>query len=256
MISLITAYKNRGNHLQVMLSWLQRIREDEGFTDFEWIVVEGDRSSTSHTLLEGKTWIHSFFCNMERNFHKSRLLNIGSREAQGSFLLPLDIDLLPAHGVLELHARLASGNPRVLFTGYRLLLNEIPGFPLSTANELCADLLARYRYDGTAPLGPEENVSALCKYLLAGERFGVCPFFPRELFFQLGGYDENYVGWGAEDQDLFERICAQGITPVRSYDLLYLHMPHPDEPGWKENSLTTKNREWFYEKRRRFGNRS
>ena len=122
MISLITAYKNRGTHLQVMLSWLQRIREEEEFTDFEWIVVEGDRSSTSRPLLEGKAWIHSFFCKMEGNFHKSRLLNMGIREARGSFLLPLDIDLLPAQGVLELHARLASGNPGVLFTGYSSLI--------------------------------------------------------------------------------------------------------------------------------------
>lgn len=252
MISLITAYRNRKAHWDVMRRWLERIRVEEGFTDFEWIVVEGAAKATLEGEMTGADWLKYAFHPMKGLFCKSLLLNLGAGLADGSHFMPLDTDLLPARHVLSHHARLALEHPALLFTGYRLMLAEIPALTpnLEDAGGVCGRLSRQFRESGVPPLGPEENASALCKYLLAGERFGVMPLFSLAVFRELGGYDEQFAGWGAEDQDLFERYCGTGATPVRCHDLLYLHMPHGEDADWKEPELTVRNREYFYGVRR------
>ncbi len=83
-------------------------------------------------------------------------------------------------------------------------------------------LISSLDIEDTSPLGPEDNPRALRKYLLDNQRFGVCPCFPKTLFERIGGYNEDYRGRGPEDQDIIERVCGNGLTLVRSYDLLYL----------------------------------
>jgi predicted glycosyltransferase involved in capsule biosynthesis len=78
----------------------------------------------------------------------------------------------------------------------------------------------------------------------------VCSCFPAKLFDELGGLFEGYVGWGCEDQDLIERMCLSELTLVRSYDLLYFHLPHGHETGWREAALIAQNRKLFAERRR------
>jgi hypothetical protein len=249
MISIITAYRNRASQLNVLLFWLERIRSEEKFSDFEWILVEGSSDPTVHKLISGKPWARYQFVKMDGVFHKSHLLNTGVNISRGDFVVTLDVDLLPARGVLALHTGMARSSPNLLISGYRVLLKEIPNVGQLPSSQ---DIITRLRSKSTSILGPEDGPSALYKYLVKGERFGVCPFYSRELIIKLGGYDEAYIGWGAEDQDVLEKSCAQGITLVRSYDLLYFHMPHNDEPGWRDRSLTQKNRKRFYNNRKMY----
>jgi hypothetical protein len=64
----------------------------------------------------------------------------------------------------------------------------------------------------------------------------------------VNGYDENYVGWGAEDQDLaFRMVCAglRGTSVIRTARVL--HLWHPKEIGdkhWKEGG----NVDYFFRK--------
>ncbi|HEX8335678.1 MAG TPA: galactosyltransferase-related protein [Pyrinomonadaceae bacterium] len=243
-LSLLTAYRRRESHLQVLLTWLARARAEEGFTDFELVLVEGDeRPTAAAAYAERYDWVRYLHVEMSGRFHKTMLLNRAFDVSRGEFLIHLDADLLPARGVLGRHLSLAAESPRCLISGYRLQLPWMldPGSPLPTSQEVTHTLTT----DDTPyeqMVCSEDDATTLCKYLLKGERFGVCPCFPRNVYAAVGGMDETFVGWGADDQDLMESICARGYSMVRSYDILYFHLPHEHERDWADPELTAENR--------------
>ncbi len=43
--------------------------------------------------------------------------------------------------------------------------------------------------------------------------FGGATMFPREQFLAIDGYNNNYWGWGCEDDDLLDRVKRAGLKP-------------------------------------------
>ncbi|HEX8560191.1 MAG TPA: galactosyltransferase-related protein [Pyrinomonadaceae bacterium] len=247
-LSLLTAYRRRAAHLKVLLAWLDRLRAAERFTDFELILAEGDaRPSAARRMAEGRAWVRYLHVPMSDVFHKAVLLNRAAAVARGQYRVIFDVDLLPAAGVLARHLTLASESPRCLVAGYRV---QLPGMLDARRLPAPAALFGGLDVHDESLLCLEDDPFSTREYLVDGQRFGVCPYFPAGVFDALGGLHEGYVGWGCEDQDLIERVCAGGLTLVRSYDLLYFHLPHGREPGWRDASLTAANRRRYAERRR------
>lgn len=247
-LSMLTAYRGRESHLRVLLPWLDRVREAEGFDDFEMVLVEGDAEPTAARLVGARPWVRYAHVPMTGDFNKPVLLNRGAGLARGRFRVIHDVDMLPAEGVLERQLALALSSPRCLVTGYRLQLPEMPpaAGPLPTSVELLREMSDE---DLTLICG-EDDYGAFLKHLIAREPFGVCPFYPADLFDAVSGLDERYVGWGPEDQDFIDRICERGLTLVRAHDLLYFHMPHENEAGWFDQRLIAANRRRLAEAQR------
>jgi hypothetical protein len=242
-VSLLTAYRRRADHLRCQREWLERLRAEETGA-FEWIVVEGDERPTAQGLADAP-WTQYGFVPMDGPFNKAILLNEAARLARAPRLCPLDVDLLPQHGTLSLHDVLAAQAPGMLVTGYRVQLAA--GITTGSPRECSARWREALAASATAAavLGPEDGPSALRKYLLRGERFGVCPYYGAADWRHVGGVDEAFVGWGAEDQDLMARVLDLGRVLVRAYDLVYFHLPHGDDVGWRDAELTARNRERF-----------
>jgi hypothetical protein len=248
-LSLLTTYREREEHLKVLLAWLERIRESENFTDFELVLVEGAAEPTAAALASGRDWVKYVHVPMPGVFHKQLLLNRAASLTRGEYRIPFDVDLLPADGVLAQHLRMAREMPRCLVAGYRVQLKETPGegSPLPTTEELLKGMDVK---DQTL-ICEEDFHSSLLEYLLEKQRFGVCPCIPAGLFDELGGVDEQYVGWGGDDQDLIERVCASGLLLIRSYDLLYFHLPHGyGAGGWASPEQVAANRQRFRQQRK------
>lgn len=245
-LSLLAGVRGRKAHMAVLLAWLERMRADEGADDFELVVVEGDGEPIHSAVAEGRPWIRYDFLRMDDNFCKTRLLNRALELCRGEFVMPHDVDLLPAPGVLGRHVRLAESTQHMLVTGHRLMLPHVPTTnPLPSAR----DLVATATEAGEAVIAPEDRPSALRKHLIGEPGFGVNACLRREELERFGGWDESYEGWGAEDQDLLDRVQGAGTTLIRASELLYFHMPHGPEPGWNEGHLTRKNREKLAAKR-------
>lgn len=245
-LSLLTTYRRRNKHLKVLLQRLARIRENEGFVDFELILIEGDDEPHAAGMIPICDWVLYRYLPMPGIFHKTVLLNEFLTLARGIYLMPFDVDLLPVRGVLAHHLFLARESPYCLIAGYRILLPKMLQIgDIPTAQQVFATL----GFCEGGGLGPEDKETALLKYLLNGQRFGICPCFPRAVLQAVGGWHEGYVGWGAEDQDLIERVAATGLTVARAYDLLYLHLPHSREANWTDPALTAANRSRFVARR-------
>ena len=69
---------------------------------------------------------------------------------------------------------------------------------------------------------------------------GAC-FCPVDLYEQIHGFDELYVGWGAEDNDFINRILSVNAEVIKTPDLEVLHLDHP-RTAEQNDFLVKKNR--------------
>lgn len=236
-VSLVTVYRRRNLHLQTLRRWWQQFRPQH--PHYEWIVIEAD-SQPSPGLAEAlqQQHIQYHFLPNSGTLHKTRALNLGLQLAQGKYVAPLDVDLVPMGDTLVHHHHLAALSDQLLMTGYRLMSQHT-----DLGMHQLAEAIAQ------ATVAPEDQPTALRKHLLQGEKFGVMPFFRRQRLVDIQGWDEAFVGWGAEDQDLIERYLGDTGALCRSPELVYLHLHHDADPQWSETAIIAANRQHYYQKR-------
>ncbi|MEC4806102.1 MAG: galactosyltransferase-related protein [Jaaginema sp. PMC 1079.18] len=236
-LSLLTVYRDRAIHLHTQLAWWQQ--QAQHLTHCEWIIIEADKTPSPglKKSLENQGIKYQFLEN-SGTLHKTKALNLGIQIAQGDYITPFDVDLIPLKNTLQQHLKLAQISPQLLITGYRVM-SPLPSLNLS---EIEATL-------EQCEIAPEDKPSALSKHLLKAERFGVLPFFQRQRILEINGWDEEFIGWGAEDQDLIERYLEDFAFLCRSPHLVYLHLHHGKDKHWHEDQNITSNRHKYYQKR-------
>jgi hypothetical protein len=157
--------------------------------------------------------------------------------ARGKFIVPFDVDLIPIGNTIYKHLKIAELSPQLLITGYRVMTDtssvDINNLPNIIENTLIA---------------PEDKPTALWKHLLKDEKFGIVPFFIRERLIEIHAWDETFIAWGGEDQDIIERYLEDNIYLCRSPQLVYLHLHHEENELWNEPELTEKNRLYYCNK--------
>lgn len=236
-LSLLIAYRNRPEHLRTFLRWFKRV---ESLTDqVEAVLVEtdGQPSLGEKQIGEYSNLVYEFDQNTG-NFHKTRLLNLALNRASGRFTIAYDIDLVPLDFEFKKHIQIADMSEGLLVCGYRI------NSKAREFQERDLDLIWKYMHVGSIA---EEDLEEGClkSQFLYGERFGVLPFFRRTELLKLGGWDERFVGWGVEDQDMIGRYLGSGRFLLKSPDLLYLHLDHGKSEGWNDDKLTEKNVELY-----------
>ena len=232
-LTLITPYRNRLNHLINQLAWWEQYPHKQRL---QWIVVEVTRSpSAALQKMLKKFQVTYLHLPCEGIFHKTKALNLGLSHAQGKLIAAFDVDLIPLGSTLERHCWLAERSSHCLLTGYRLMAatNTVDLSTISQSLEAAAT-------------APEDQPTALKKYLLKGERFGVMPLFCHDRLLAISGWDEAFIGWGAEDQDLIERYLSPDRALCRCPELTYLHLQHEPTADWNVAELTERNRAYYY----------
>ena len=238
-LSLLTPYRDRPQHLQTQLAWWQQCSPTLRQA-LDWIIIEvtPEPSSELQEMLQQQQ-VRYYHLPCAGAFHKTKALNLGLEQATGELIAAFDVDLIPLGKTLERHLWLAERSPSLLVTGYRLMA-ATETVDLHNLNDAIAQ----------ASLGPEDQPTALRKHLLSGERFGVMPLFWRQRLEAINGWDETFVGWGAEDQDLMERYLLTEVGLCRCHELTYLHLQHGPAKDWNMPGLTKANREYYYELKR------
>ena len=234
-ISLIVNTFQKPRHLALVLA---SIAAQEGVAGrFEVIVTDDGSTDDTHDIVQKQAATEQFplrFTTQPHDgFRLARIRNNGARLAVGNSLLFLDGDcILPRdhvaaylkrrrRGVAHLGycARL-SADISACLTIHQLANTDLLG--LSSAAERHA-LRRRWRKAWW-----HNTLRHPSKPPLAGGNFCVW----RDDFERLNGFDERFVGWGQEDDDLGLRLRALGIRLESILDDTHsLHVWHPSDPS-------------------------
>jgi GT2 family glycosyltransferase len=216
-------------------------------TELELLVVDNGSEDGSVAYLRERDVPH---LSLPRNVGFAAAVNLGAREASAAAILALNADTALEPGcagrlldALEADGSLAGVQPRILQLGG----GPETARPVGAARLYSAgQALTR---DGRAfELGAGETQSGA--HLRPGEIFGVCGaacLLRRELFDDLGGYDESYFAF-YEDVDLNVRARIAGRRFAYVPEAVVWHVGNAswqqgfERPGAENARLVARNR--------------
>ena len=207
-VTVLIGHRGR-ERLPLLLATLETIAAQQHVA-FECIVIEQDDSSCLDGLLP--TWVkHVQFPVGEgkTGYNRSKAFNDGARLARGRILLLHDNDMLvPKEYLARILEKIKLGyhaiNPkRYIFYLSRLHSNQI------ITNQTSIDA---------------EPALAIVQNLEAGGSMAIT----RDGYWEIGGMDESFEGWGGEDNEFWDR-CQElpcwrwGYEPI-------VHLWHESQP--------------------------
>jgi hypothetical protein len=178
-----------------LLATLRSIAGQSG-VDVECIVIEQSAEREVEQALP--SWVRYVHTPVARDFDycRSATFNVAARIARGSVLIAHDNDMLvPARYAAEIYARVQEGAQFVDPKRFIFYLDE------------------------------RERLTHIVQNLKGGSIAAT-----KEAYFAIGGFDEDFVGWGGEDLEFWERAREYGR--VYEYGWLpLLHHWHAPQPG-------------------------
>jgi len=189
-LSIIFGFKNRD---------LERVErclcslEEQSDIDFEVVFVdygsEPFLQQAVKELIDRFSFVKYVYSEMRgRPWNRSHALNIGARLAQGEILMTTDIDLI--------------------FSDFSIRKMLDIYDKQSSLHATCYYLPEKFN---------KWSELSSHKYLYAPpcrDALGLLMVLPREIFLSIGGFDEHYQFWGAEDEDLEERLFKKGFKTL------------------------------------------
>jgi glycogen synthase len=228
-LSVVIPVRNRRETLSRLLGTLRNDWPDQA----EVIVVDYGGSDDLASSLRCLEWpvLRYIYADAQGTFCLSHARNIGLRAAFGRWVVILDCDLLVAPGFIAQTLAFCRAHPEAVVCGpvYKLMPSAQDRIekgeldPLRDFEKLQQEALP-HRID--APAGG----------LLA---------FPRALMAGIGGYDEEYKGYGFEDVDLMDRLGKRGATLSLADGFQALHQFHGYPTGYNTAELEAANRKRF-----------
>jgi hypothetical protein len=176
----------------------------------ECIVVEQSERPWVHSLIpEWVRYIHTPIASNAEPYNRSRALNDGARVADGPLLVLHDNDfLVPSAYAAELARRHDEGNEFIDLKRFMFYLRAGDVGRVTDSTSI-------------PPVSPERVV----QNLLAGGSVAA----DRKAYFEIGCFDESFIGWGGEDNEFWDRA-----TTRRVYSFAYLpfvHLWHQAQSG-------------------------
>jgi GT2 family glycosyltransferase len=188
-----------------LLLTLETLRSQRGVA-IECIVVEQDPEPTLRAILP--SWVRYHPAPLpqgETLYNRSAAFNAGSRLAQGALLILHDHDLLlPQAYAAEAWERYRSGF-EVIQPGRFIFYLDRTSSETMMAGQLQA---------------PQAAVERVVENFAGGSLA-----IGRSVFEELGGMDEDFAGWGGEDNEFLDRCLTRNAW--RFGYLPLLHLWHP-----------------------------
>ena len=214
-ISLIVPTYNRVDNTRALIDRIIESHQDELyeiiFTD------DGSTEDQAAALLEFSDRLRipcALVSQEDRGFRLARARNNGVRYSSGDYLCFLDQDLIPSPGYFQAVKRFARRG--------RFLLTRTLYADSGEKEEILSDpddapLMKVYRKGR----GYLRKVALKDYFYYLGKRAGIGDRRPklkggafslfRDKFELVNGFDENFIGWGLEDDDLGRRLYLAGV---------------------------------------------
>lgn len=214
-ISVIIPVRNRaGARLENCLRSLRGQRLEPHIAE----VVISDFGSDPASLADVRRLAERFDARVvetatEEVWNRSRALNHGIQAARGEFIFCTDADMIFAPNFLQvaIDAQRDAGGEALVVCRCRDLPGSVPEQPRETSAFPALLEQSSYR----EALGT-----------------GACQIARRTFFEAVRGYDERFVFWGMEDNDMLFRARATGLEVLWIHEqTAMLHQWHPSSRG-------------------------
>lgn len=231
---------NTYNRPRALNSVLQGLLAQSRQPDEIIIADDGSTSETRDLLTffanQGAQFKHVW--QPDEGFRKSRILNQAIASSNADLLIFIDGDCIPLPDFVEKNYKLYE--PGTISAGQRVLLSR--GFTNrieSTGNlQLCSDRsltawLFRFLKGDVNRISPFLALGDSGWRMAQPSRYDLvrgCNFaVSRESLILVGGFEEEFEGWGFEDSELAVRLINSGVR-VKSlrFSSLVLHLWHPE----------------------------
>lgn len=185
--------------------------------EYELIVVEQSPVPLlAHALPADVRYQHFFDAHGAKGFNKSFLMNEAVRMAKAPWVLLHDADIVVPGGYLEAILKRAEDG----WEGVR------PIRFLFYADQANSVTLAA------------EGVLPACIERVTQNFPGGSTAIKRESYWQIGGHDERFVGWGGEDTEFLDRLRTCRLFPGHFAPAIHLwHPPAPKKHSGDRNQV-------------------
>lgn len=257
MTSIIITFYERLSHLKCCLDALALCAKD-----FDEVVItdDGSKEATVNNLkniITHYTFPITYVSQPKQGFRSAAARNNGIRHSRGDYLIFLDCDFLVLTDTIQCHLNIAK--PGRFVAGACKYLSEKQS-RIVLDSTLSPDLIEKYY----RKLPDKELIvqhrrfikrTLLIKMQLASpvkqSLGGHFSLYKKDIEY-INGYDEDFVGWGGEDEDLGIRLAAAGIYCISAIRYArVLHIWHPSElrtsqnQVWKHGTMS----DYFYRKK-------
>lgn len=243
--SIVICFYERLDFLKCCLNSLRNASND-----FDEVIIADDGSGEDIVLqIEGLISQYDFSIihawHPREGPRRAATRNNGIRHAEGDYLIFLDADVVTLPGSIRSH--LDAAKPGYFVAGRRKDTSEEQTRRMLVEGVSDKLLETIYKELSDEPIIKEHRefirYGILRKLGLANPRkvtFGGHFSIFRKDIESVNGYDENYVGWGAEDQDMALRLVMAGFngrSVIPEARVLHLwHLRELGDKNWEEGT--------------------
>lgn len=173
--------------------------------------------------------------------HRAKARQIGLNLAKNDVVLFLDADIIVTEELLEvMNESLKRHGPKAMVFVERESLIK----PCREKESDGCDNSKKFRIsimDTYAKWGNNRSEQPIW-----AQETSHCFAIHKDFIISVGGWDENFVGWGEEDTELFYRLWRAGGKIIKLNDpkLKVKHIPHPVDHH--ANYLSFKRNAWYF----------
>lgn len=253
-ISVIVPIYNRLEHLRALFLCLlkQKKQPDE-------LIITDDGSSQKvldfiGDLIPKAQFKVKHIYQEDKGFRKTRALNNGVRNSIGDLLIFCDQDLIFGEEYIETIAKNIKNDIFLMGRAHHIteaeksiILSDIN--KIATYNEIVQKIPSKY-IETIKKMLKEDRKRRLLKTFKLAKRgirlVGMSYALMKDSYIKVNGYDENYIGWGQEDDDFGNRLTVAGINGKELVTKnIQLHLWHYSDP----TKVHSSNEEYYYKRK-------
>ena len=253
-ISVIVPVYNRLEHLRALFLCLLRQKKQ-----VDELIITDDGSSQKvldfigDLIPEAKFKVKHIY-QEDKGFRKTRALNNAVRNSSGDLLIFCDQDLIFGEEYVETIASNIKENIFLMGRAHTLKKEE-KDFALeniekiNSYEEIVKNLPDSYIPTIKKMLNEDKRRRLLKTFKLAKRGIklvGMSYALMKNAYIKVNGYDENYIGWGQEDDDFGNRLTVAGINGKELVTKnIQLHLWHYSDP----TKVHSSNEEYYYKRK-------